>query len=93
MIKYLPILAIIIMVGCVTDDKYDVTYTVPAHTIDGVLLDMTVSYQVRCSITGVGTSVIDTFGQISMLLSHATLDESTEVEALFISHAKKVCRV
>lgn len=92
MLKYIPILSIMIMVGCVTDDKYDITYTVPANTIDGVLLDMSVSYEVRCSITGVGTSVIDTYGQISMLLTHATLDESTEVEALFIRHAKKVCR-
>lgn len=76
-----------------TDDKYDVTYTLPANTVEGILLPMRVSYEVRCGSLGMGVSVIDSFGHISMITSQGTVEEGTAVEALLIEHARGVCRV
>tara|TARA_R110002153_G_scaffold1367_1_gene7017 strand:- start:11489 stop:11788 length:300 start_codon:yes stop_codon:yes gene_type:complete len=90
------IVALAILQGCIPTDKYDTQYTVPATTFEGVLLDVTVHYQVRCSAVGdtiVGDTIVelDTHGQIAWLGGIITPAEALVLEGVVRDHARTVC--
>ena len=77
--------------GCIPTDKYDSQYTVPASTFEGVLLDVTIHYEVRCGVVGDTVVVLDTHGQIAWLGDIVTPDEALVLEGMVRDHARTVC--
>ena len=89
---FLTLIALAVtMQGCIPTDKYDTQYTVPATTFEGVLLDVTVHYEVRCGVVGDTVVVLDTYGQIAWLGDIVTPDEALVLEGMVRDHARTVC--
>mgnify|MGYP003632462288 CR=1 FL=1 len=85
------IVALALLQGCIPTDKYDTQYTVPSRTFEGVLLDVTVHYQVRCGAVGNTIVVLDTHGQIAWLGGIITPAEALVLEGMARDHARTVC--